>query len=56
MRFGKRLPAWDQTGNRIVSFENVQFTKAPNVLPRLTHLSKNETTIQELTEKAMAPE
>jgi lactoylglutathione lyase len=45
-------------GNRIVSFENVQFAKAPNALPRmgLTHLSKNETTIQELTEKAMAPE
>jgi putative NADH-flavin reductase len=50
----------DPWGNRIeiVSYENVQFTKAPNVLRGmgLTHLSKNKQAIQELTEKGMAPE
>jgi hypothetical protein len=37
--------------------DNVQFTKAPNVLRGmgLTHLAKNETAIKELTEKGMAP-
>ena len=49
----------DPWGNRIeiVSYENVQFTKAPNVLRGmgLTHLSKNETAIQELNDKGMAP-
>jgi hypothetical protein len=45
-------------GHEIVSYENVQFTKAPNVLRGmgLTHLSKNKQAIQELTEKGMAPE
>ena len=35
----------------------VQFTKAPNVLRGmgLTHLSKNEKAIKELTDKGMAP-
>ena len=46
-------------GNRIeiVDHDNVQFTKAPNVLRGmgLTHLSKNEKAIKELTEKGMAP-
>jgi hypothetical protein len=49
----------DPWGNRveIVSYDNIQFTKAPNVLRGmgLTHLSKNETAIQELTEKGMTP-
>jgi lactoylglutathione lyase len=49
----------DPWGNRIeiVSYDNVQFTKAPNVLRGmgLTHLSKNESAIQELTEKGMTP-
>ena len=38
-------------------YDNVQFTKAQNVLRGmgLIHLSKNETSIQELTEKGMAP-
>ena len=46
-------------GNRIeiVGYDNVQFTKAPNVLRGmgLTHLTKNEKAIKELTEKGMAP-
>jgi hypothetical protein len=46
-------------GNRIeiVSYDNVQFTKAPNVLRGmgLTHLSKHEKAIKELTGKGMAP-
>jgi lactoylglutathione lyase len=56
---GPFLDFLDPWGNRIeiVSYENVQFTKAPNVLRGmgLTHLSKNETAIQELSEKGMAP-
>jgi lactoylglutathione lyase len=41
----------------IVSYDNVQFTKAPNVLRGmgLTHLSKNDQAIKELTAKGMAP-
>jgi len=37
--------------------DNVQFTKAPNVLRGmgLSKLSKNESAIKELTEKGMAP-
>jgi lactoylglutathione lyase len=57
---GPFLDFLDPWGNRIeiVSYENVQFTKAPNVLRGmgLTHLSKNKRAIQELTEKGMAPE
>jgi putative NADH-flavin reductase len=49
----------DPWGNRIeiVSYDNVQFTKAPNVLRGmgLIHLSKNEQAIKELTAKDMAP-
>jgi lactoylglutathione lyase len=55
---GPFLDFLDPWGNRIeiVSYENVQFTKAPNVLRGmgLTHLAKNETAIKELTEKGMA--
>jgi lactoylglutathione lyase len=57
---GPFLDFLDPWGNRIeiVSYDNVQFTKVPNVLRGmgLTHLSKNETAIQELTERGMAPE
>jgi lactoylglutathione lyase len=56
---GPFLDFLDPWGNRIeiVSYDNVQFTKAPNVLRGmgLTDLSKNETAIQELTEKGMTP-
>ena len=56
---GPFLDFLDPWGNRIeiVSYENVQFTKAPNVLRGmgLTHLSKNEQAIKELTAKDMAP-
>ena len=56
---GRFLDFLDPWGNRIeiVSYENVQFTKAPNVLRGmgLTHLSKNEEAIKELTAKDMAP-
>ena len=56
---GPFLDFRDPWGNRIeiVSYQNVQFTKATNVLRGmgLTHLSKNETAIQELNEKGMAP-
>jgi hypothetical protein len=50
------LNSW---GNRIEIFgyDNIQFTKATNVLRGmgLTHLSKNEQAIKELTAKGMAP-
>src|SRR5262245_17321332 len=56
---GPCLDFLDPWGNRIeiVGYENTQFTKAPNVLRGmgLTHLSKNEQAIKELTEKDMAP-
>ena len=56
---GPFLDFLDPWGNRIeiVSYENVQFTKAPNVLRGmgLTHLSKNKRAIKELTDKGMAP-
>jgi lactoylglutathione lyase len=56
---GPFLDFLDPWGNRIeiVGYENIQFTKAPNVLRGmgLTHLSKNEQAIKELTEKDMAP-
>jgi lactoylglutathione lyase len=45
-------------GNRIeiVGYDNIQFTKAPNVLRGmgLSHLSKNEKAIKELRDKGMA--
>ena len=55
---GPFLDFLDPWGNRveIVPYDNIQFTKAPNVLRgmRLTHLSKNANAIQELAEKGMA--
>ena len=49
----------DPWGNRIeiVGYDNIQFTKAPNVLRGmgLSHLSKNEKAIKELADKGMAP-
>jgi lactoylglutathione lyase len=57
---GPFLDFRDPWGNRIeiVAYENVQFTKAPNVLRGmgLTHLSKNKAAIRELTDKGMPPE
>ncbi len=56
---GRFLDFRDPWGNRIeiIGYDNIQFTKAPNVLRGmgLKHLSKNETAIQELSEKRMAP-
>src|SRR5215831_15628613 len=56
---GPFLDFLDPWGNRIeiVSYENVQFTKAPNVLRGmgLAHLSKNESAMRELSAKGMAP-
>ena len=41
----------------IVGYDNIQFTKAPNVLRGmgLGHLTKNAKAMKELTEKCMAP-
>jgi lactoylglutathione lyase len=56
---GPFLDFRDPWGNRIeiVGYENIQFTKAANVLRGmgLTHLSKNENAIKELTDKGMGP-
>lgn len=56
---GPFLDFRDPWGNRveIVSYENVQFSKAPNVLRGmgLEHLKKNENALRELAEKGMAP-
>ena len=56
---GPFLDFLDPWGNRIeiVGYANIQFTKAPNVLRGmgLSHLSKNQAAIKELTEKGMAP-
>src|SRR5436190_5856089 len=56
---GPFLDFRDPWGNRIeiVAYENIQFTKAANVLRGmgLAHLSKNKTAIKELTDKGMAP-
>ena len=56
---GPFLDFLDPWGNRIeiVGYDNIQFTKAANVLRGmgLTHLSKNENAIKELTAKGMAP-
>src|SRR3954452_14241577 len=57
---GPFLDFLDPWGNRveIVSYENIQFTKAPAVLRGmgLAHLSKNESAQKELAAKGMAPE
>jgi hypothetical protein len=56
---GRFLDFLDPWGNRIeiVAYDNIQFTKAPNVLSGmgLGHLSKNAQAIKELTDKGMAP-
>jgi catechol 2,3-dioxygenase-like lactoylglutathione lyase family enzyme len=56
---GPFLDFLDPWGNRIeiVGYDNVQFTKAPNVLRGmgLAHLAKNAAAIKELTDKGMAP-
>jgi lactoylglutathione lyase len=57
---GPFLDFRDPWGNRIeiVGYDNIQFTKAPNVLRGmgLTHLAKNEKAKKELAEKGMAAE
>jgi len=57
---GPFLDFRDPWGNRveIVGYDNVQFTKASNVLRGmgLTHLAKNEKARKELAEKGMAAE
>jgi catechol 2,3-dioxygenase-like lactoylglutathione lyase family enzyme len=57
---GRFLDFLDPWGNRIeiVGYDNIQFTKAPNVLRGmgLAHLSKNDSARRELAEKGMAPE
>ena len=57
---GPFLDFRDPWGNRIeiVGYDNIQFTKAPNVLRGmgLTQLTKNEHAKQELAEKGMAVE
>jgi lactoylglutathione lyase len=56
---GPFLDFRDPWGNRIeiVGYENIQFTKAENVLRGmgLQHLAKNENAVKELREKGMAP-
>src|ERR1700745_4069608 len=55
---GRFLDFLDPWGNRIeiVGYENIQFTKAPNVLRGmgLERLTKNESAKKELAEKGMA--
>ena len=55
---GPFLDFRDPWGNRveIVGYENIQFTKAPNILRGmgLTHLAKNENAKKELAGKGMA--
>ncbi|MBV8683739.1 MAG: VOC family protein [Caulobacteraceae bacterium] len=55
---GRFLDFRDPWGNRIeiVGYDNIQFTKAPNVLRGmgLTELTKNESAKKELAEKGMA--
>ena len=57
---GPFLDFRDPWGNRIeiVGYDNIQFTKAPNVLRGmgLTHLGKNENAKKELAAKGMAPQ
>jgi hypothetical protein len=55
---GRFLDFLDPWGNRveIVGYDNIQFTKAPNVLRGmgLTRLAKNENARKELAQKGMA--
>jgi predicted enzyme related to lactoylglutathione lyase len=54
---GQFLDFLDPWGNRveIVGYDNIQFTKTPNVLRGmgLSHLAKNEKATKELTDKGM---
>jgi catechol 2,3-dioxygenase-like lactoylglutathione lyase family enzyme len=56
---GRFLDFLDPWGNRIeiVPYDNIQFTKAPNVLRGmgLADLTKNANALKELAEKGMAP-
>jgi lactoylglutathione lyase len=56
---GPFLDFRDPWGDRfeIVGYDNIQFSKAPNVLRGmgLTHLSKNAKAVKELADKGMAP-
>jgi lactoylglutathione lyase len=56
---GRFLDFRDPWGNRIeiVGYDNIQFTKAPNVLRGmgLAHLHKNASALKELADKDMAP-
>jgi len=56
---GPFLDFMDPWGNRveIVGYDNIQFSKAPNVLRGmgLEHLSKSAQAVKELAEKGMAP-
>ena len=56
---GRFLDFLDPWGNRIeiVGYDNIQFTKAPNVLRGmgLAHLQKNASALKELADKDMAP-
>ena len=56
---GRFLDFYDPWGNRIeiVGYDNIQFTKAPNVLRGmgLEGLGKNESARKELADKGMAP-
>src|SRR5437764_2474367 len=55
---GRFLDFLDPWGNRIeiVGYDNIQFTKAPNVLRGMgmSHLPKNEKAMKELIDKGMA--
>ena len=57
---GPFLDFLDPWGNRfeIVGYNNIQFSKAPNVLRgmKLTHLAKSAGAMKELSEKGMAPD
>ena len=57
---GRFLDFRDPWGNRIeiIGYDNIQFTKAPNVLRgmKLERLTKNENARKELAEKGMAVE
>jgi hypothetical protein len=57
---GRFLDFRDPRGNRfeIVGYDNIQFTKAPNVLRGmgLSHLAKNDQAFNELADKGMAPD
>jgi lactoylglutathione lyase len=51
------LNPWDNRFE-IVGYDNIQFSKAPNVLRGMgsMHLSKSAQAIKELAEKGMAPD